>query len=55
MLHDKIRSDNSININDEQIRNCYIKLADMDYILRKGGDEELVLQNFICLVREYNL
>ena len=55
MLHDKIRSDNSININDEQKRNCYIKLADMDYILRKGGDEEVVLQNFICLVREYNL
>ena len=55
MLHDKIRSDNSININDEQKRNCYIKLADMDYILRKGGDEEVVLQNFICLVREYTL
>jgi replication factor C subunit 3/5 len=55
MLHDKIKNNNSNNINDEQIRNCYIKLADMDYILRKGGDEEVVLQNFICLVREYNL
>ena len=55
MLHDKIRNNNSNTINDEQIRNCYIKLADMDYILRKGGDEEVVLQNFICLVREYKL
>ena len=55
MLHDKIRNDNIININDEDKRNCYIKLAHMDYILRKGGDEQIVLQNFICLVREYNL
>ena len=55
MLHDKIKNDDSNSISDEQIRNCYIKLADMDYILRKGGDEEVVLQNFICLVRDYNL
>ena len=55
MLHDKIRNNNSNSINDEQMRNCFIKLADMDFILRKGGDEEVVLQNFICLVREFNL
>ena len=55
MLHDKIRNDDSNGLNDEQMRNCFIKLADMDYILRKGGDEEVVLQNFICLVREFKL
>ena len=55
MLHDKIRNDDSNGLNDEQMRDCYIKLADMDYILRKGGDEEVVLQTFICLVREFNL
>ena len=55
MLHDKIRNDDSNGLNDEQIRDCYMKLADMDYILRKGGDEEVVLQTFICLVREFNL
>ena len=54
MIHDRIRN-NSSNLNDEQMRKCYIKLAEMDYILRKGGDEEIVLQNFICLVREFNL
>ena len=54
MIHDRIRH-NSSNLNDEQMRKCYIKLAEMDYILRKGGDEEIVLQNFICLVREFNL
>ena len=54
MIHDKIKS-NQCSLNDEQMRKCYIKLADMDYILRKGGDEEVVLQNFICLIREYNL
>ena len=54
MIHDKIRI-NPGELNDEQMRKCYIKLADLDYILRKGGDEEVVLQNFICLVREYNL
>ena len=55
MLHDKIRNDDSNGLKDEQIRDCYMKLADMDYILRKGGDEEVVLQTFICLVREFNL
>ena len=55
MLHDKIRNNNCKSLNDEQMRNCFIKLADMDYILRKGGDEEVVLQNFICLVREFKL
>ena len=54
MIHDKIKN-NQTSLNDEQMRKCYIKLADMDYILRKGGDEEVVLQNFICLIREYNL
>jgi len=55
MIHDKIKNNNSSSLSDEEMRNCYIKLADLDYILRKGGDEEVVLQNFICLVREYNL
>ena len=55
MLHDKIRNYNYKSLNDEQMRNCFIKLADMDYILRKGGDEEVVLQSFICLIREFNL
>ena len=55
MLHDKIRNNKSDYLSDEQTRDCFIKLADMDYILRKGGDEEVVLQNFICLVRENNL
>ena len=54
MIHDKIRT-NPGELNDEQMRKCYIKLAEMDFILRKGGDEEVVLQNFVCLVREYNL
>lgn len=53
MLHDYIKKCNKLN--DEQMRDCYIKLADMDYILRKGGDEEIVLQNFVCLVRKYNI
>ena len=53
MLHDKIK--NNKNISDEQMRNCYIKLAEMDFILRKGGNDEVVLQGFIDLVRENNL
>lgn len=53
MLHDFIKKRKMLN--DEQMRECFIKLADMDFTIRKGGDEEVVLQNFICLVRKYNL
>ena len=53
MLHDKINNNNIIS--DEQLRNCYNKLSEIDFILRKGGNDEVVLQSFICLVREYKL
>lgn len=53
MLHDFIKRKNMLG--DEQMRECFTKLADMDFTIRKGGDEEVVLQNFICLVRKYNL
>ena len=53
MLHDKTNNNNTIS--DEQLRNCYKKLSQIDFILRKGGNDEVVLQSFICLVREYKL
>jgi replication factor C subunit 3/5 len=58
MLHDKVRKNNKGKNGDldvEEMKTIYIKMADLDFILRKGGDEEVVLQNFICLVREYEL
>ena len=58
MLHDKVRKNNKCKNGDldvEEMKTIYIKMADLDFILRKGGDEEVVLQNFICLVREYEL
>jgi replication factor C subunit 3/5 len=58
MLHDKVRKNNQERnglLEVEQMKTIYIKMADLDFILRKGGDEEVVLQNFICLVREYEL
>ena len=58
MLHDKVRKNNKVKNGDldvEEMKTIYIKMADLDFILRKGGDEEVVLQNFICLVREYEL
>ena len=58
MLHDKVRKNNKGKNGDldvEEMKTIYIKLADLDFILRKGVDEEVVLQNFICLVREYEL
>jgi len=53
LLHKVVK--NSTGLNDEQTKKCYLKLAEMDFILRKGGNEEVVLQNFICLIREFNL
>ena len=58
ILHDKVRKNNKGKNGDldvEEMKTIYIKMADLDFILRKGGDEEVVLQNFICLVREYEL
>ena len=58
MLHDKVRKNNQDKngkLDIEQMKTIYLKMADLDFILRKGGDEEVVLQNFICLVREYEL
>ena len=58
MLHDKVRKNNQDKngtLNIEEMKTIYIKMADLDFILRKGGDEEVVLQNFVCLVREYEL
>ena len=56
MLHDKVRKDDmNGQLNVEDLKNIYIKMADLDFILRKGGDEEVVLQNFVCLVREFEL
>ena len=58
MLHDKIRKNNQDKngvLDVEDMKTIYIKMADLDFILRKGGDEEVVLQNFVCLVREYEL
>ena len=58
MLHDKVRKNNKGKNGDldvEEMKTIYIKMADLDFILRKGGDEEVILQNFICLVREYEL
>ena len=58
MLHDKVRKNNKGKNGDldvEEMKTIYIKMADLDFILRKGGDEEVVLQNFVCLVREYEL
>ena len=53
MLHDKVRKNNKGKNGDldvEEMKTIYIKMADLDFILRKGGDEEVVLQNFICLI-----
>ena len=59
MLHDKVRknsqNDDGFTLSVQDLETIYIKMADLDFILRKGGDEEVVLQNFVCLVREYNL
>ena len=58
MLHDKVRKNNQDKngvLDVEDMKTIYIKMADLDFILRKGGDEEVVLQNFVCLVREYEL
>ena len=55
MLHDIVRNKNKGELTVEEMKTIYIKMADLDFILRKGGDEEVVLQNFICLVREYEL
>ena len=58
MLHDKVRKNNKGKNGDldvEEMKTIYIKMADLDFILRKGGDEEVVLQNFISHVREYEL
>ena len=56
MLHDKVRKDDmNEELSVEDLKTIYIKMADLDFILRKGGDEEVVLQNFVCLVREYKL
>ena len=58
MLHDKVRKNNQDKngtLDVEDMKNIYLKMADLDFILRKGGDEEVVLQNFVCLVREYDL
>ena len=58
MLHDKVRKNNQDKngvLDVEEMKTIYIKMADLDFILRKGGDEEVVLQNFVCLVREYEL
>ena len=58
MLHDIVRNRNkgkSGELTVEEMKTIYIKMADLDFILRKGGDEEVVLQNFVCLVREYEL
>jgi len=58
MLHDKVRNNNQdkkSSLSVEDMKTIYIKMADLDFILRKGGDEEVVLQNFVCLVREYEL
>ena len=57
MLHDKVRknsqNDDGFTLSVQDLETIYIKMADLDFILRKGGDEEVVLQNFVCLVREY--
>ena len=58
MLHDKVRKNNQDKkalLSVDDMKTIYIKMADLDFILRKGGDEEVVLQNFVCLVREYEL
>ena len=58
MLHDKVRKNNHDKngvLSVEDLKTIYIKMVDLDFILRKGGDEEVVLQNFVCLVREYDL
>ena len=58
MLYDKVRKNNQDKngvLDVEDMKTIYIKMADLDFILRKGGDEEVVLQNFVCLVREYEL
>ena len=55
MLHDIVRNKNKGELTVEEMKTIYIKMADLDFILRKGGDEEVVLQNFVCLVREYEL
>ena len=56
ILHDKIRKDYmNGELSVEDMKTIYIKMADLDFILRKGGDEEVVLQNFVCLVREYGI
>ena len=58
MLHDKVRKNNqdkngTLDVKD--MLTIYKKMAELDFILRKGGDEEVVLQNIVCLVREYEL
>ena len=58
MLHDKVRKNNqdkngALDVKD--MLTIYKKMAELDFILRKGGDEEVVLQNIVCLVREYEL
>ena len=58
MLHDKVRKNNQDKngvLSVEDLKTIYINMVDWDFILRKGGDEEVVLQNFVCLVREYDL
>ena len=58
MLHDKVRKNNqdkngTLDVKD--MLTIYKKMAELDFIIRKGGDEEVVLQNIVCLVREYEL
>ena len=58
MLHDRVRKNNQDkngSLNVEDLKKIYIKMGDLDFILRKGGNEEVVLRNFVCLVREYEL
>lgn len=48
ILHSFLKKDQ--NLSDEDFRKFGLKLRDLEMILIKGGDEEVVLQNLICLI-----
>ena len=55
MLSDYIYENNLSLGGNEQLCECCKRIKEIDDVIRKGGDEELCLMNFVGIIREFNI